>query len=197
MLKSRTCFPRAAGCKRCLGSMKCAARGHALQSGKPSTHYSRNPCYSLIQDTRWQTEGTRNQFDQAVQNCAFLWRGTFNLVALNCSTLHGSCHSANSGCSALRKYGFLTYWASISHSQNTTAPRRNAHQCLISSKPFPTYPSYYIHSTKPTKSSAFRLLRLWFRIPHGAWISVCCECCLLSRWGLCDELITRASLCVI
>jgi hypothetical protein len=27
--------------------------------------------------------------------------------------------------------------------------------------------------------------------PTGAWIFVCCECCVLSARGLCDELITR------
>ena len=26
--------------------------------------------------------------------------------------------------------------------------------------------------------------------PTGAWMSVCCECCVLSGRGLCDELIT-------
>jgi len=36
-----------------------------------------------------------------------------------------------------------------------------------------------------------RLLRSWFRIPPGAWKFVCCECCVLSGRGLCDELITR------
>ena len=36
-----------------------------------------------------------------------------------------------------------------------------------------------------------RLLRLWVRIPPGAWMSVCCECCVLSGRGLCNELITR------
>jgi len=25
----------------------------------------------------------------------------------------------------------------------------------------------------------------------GAWMYVCCECCVLSCRGLCDELITR------
>jgi hypothetical protein len=34
-------------------------------------------------------------------------------------------------------------------------------------------------------------LRLWVRIPPGAWMFVCCECCVLSGRGLCDELITR------
>ena len=41
------------------------------------------------------------------------------------------------------------------------------------------------------RSSAARLLRLWVRIPPGAWIFVCCECCVLSGRDLCDELITR------
>jgi len=38
---------------------------------------------------------------------------------------------------------------------------------------------------------AARLLRLWVRIPTGAWTFVCCECCVLAGRGLCDELITR------
>ena len=41
------------------------------------------------------------------------------------------------------------------------------------------------------RSSAVRLLKLWVRIPPGAWIFVCCECCVLSGRGLCDGLITR------
>jgi len=41
------------------------------------------------------------------------------------------------------------------------------------------------------RSAAARLLRSWFRIPPGAWMFVCCECCVLSGRGLCDELITR------
>jgi len=41
------------------------------------------------------------------------------------------------------------------------------------------------------RSTAARLLRLWVRIPPGAWIFVCCECCVLSGRDLCDELITR------
>jgi len=41
------------------------------------------------------------------------------------------------------------------------------------------------------RSVAARLLRSRVRIPPGAWIFVCCECCVLSGRGLCDELITR------
>ena len=36
-----------------------------------------------------------------------------------------------------------------------------------------------------------RLLRLWVRIPLRGWMFVCCECCVLSGRGLCEELITR------
>jgi len=38
---------------------------------------------------------------------------------------------------------------------------------------------------------AAHLLRSWAWIPPGVWIFVCCECCVLSGRGLCDELITR------
>ena len=41
------------------------------------------------------------------------------------------------------------------------------------------------------RSAAARLLRLWVRIPPGAWMFVCCECCVLSGKGLCDGLVTR------
>ena len=41
------------------------------------------------------------------------------------------------------------------------------------------------------RSTATRLLQSWVRIPLGAWMFVCCECCVLSGRGLCDELITR------
>jgi hypothetical protein len=39
--------------------------------------------------------------------------------------------------------------------------------------------------------TAARLLGLWVRIPPRAWMSVCCDCCVLSGRGLCDELVTR------
>ena len=41
------------------------------------------------------------------------------------------------------------------------------------------------------RSAADRLLRSWVPIPPGAWMFVCCECCVLSGRGLYDELITR------
>jgi hypothetical protein len=41
------------------------------------------------------------------------------------------------------------------------------------------------------RSAASRRLRLLVRIPLRAWMSVCCECCVLSGRGLCDELFTR------
>ena len=41
------------------------------------------------------------------------------------------------------------------------------------------------------RSAAARLLRSWVRIPPEAWMFVCCDCCVLSGRGICDELITR------
>jgi hypothetical protein len=41
------------------------------------------------------------------------------------------------------------------------------------------------------RSAAARLLRSWVRIPPGSSMFVCCECCVLSGRGFCDELITR------
>jgi hypothetical protein len=38
---------------------------------------------------------------------------------------------------------------------------------------------------------AARLLELWVRILPRAWMSVSCECCVMSGRGLCDELVTR------
>ena len=40
------------------------------------------------------------------------------------------------------------------------------------------------------RSTAVHLLRLWVRIPPGAWVSIC-ECCVLPGRGNCDGLITR------
>ena len=40
-------------------------------------------------------------------------------------------------------------------------------------------------------STAARLLRSWVLISLGAWTFVCCECCMMSRRGFCDGLITR------
>ena len=41
------------------------------------------------------------------------------------------------------------------------------------------------------RSAAACQLRWWVWIPSGSWISLCCECCVLSGRGLFDELITR------
>jgi len=40
------------------------------------------------------------------------------------------------------------------------------------------------------RCAAARLLKSWVRIPLGS-MDVCCECCVLSGRGLCDELITH------
>ena len=49
--------------------------------------------------------------------------------------------------------------------------------------------SWWPHGLRCGSADA-RLRRLWVWIPLGAWMSVCCECCVLSGRGLCDGLIT-------
>jgi hypothetical protein len=44
-------------------------------------------------------------------------------------------------------------------------------------------------------SAAARPLRLWVGMSPGTWMLVCCEWCILSGRGLCDELITRPVEC--
>ena len=41
------------------------------------------------------------------------------------------------------------------------------------------------------RSVAASLVKSWVRIPPGAWMVLCCECCVLSGRALCDALITR------
>ena len=45
------------------------------------------------------------------------------------------------------------------------------------------------------ESATAPLLRLWVRIPLGAWMSASCECCVLSGRGLCVGLITGPEDC--
>jgi len=39
-------------------------------------------------------------------------------------------------------------------------------------------------------SAAVRSLGMRFRLPPGAWVLICCECCVLLGRGLCDGPIT-------
>jgi len=67
--------------------------------------------------------------------------------------------------------------------QNRTAGKQNIKRDEL--------PGHYIMSAVPSGSAATRLLGLRVRIPLGAWMSVCCECCVLWGRGLCIGLITR------
>jgi hypothetical protein len=41
------------------------------------------------------------------------------------------------------------------------------------------------------RSAAARLVRTWVWISPGAWMSVCCKCCVLSGRGHCGEVMNR------
>ena len=66
---------------------------------------------------------------------------------------------------------------------------------LCPRKKFGPVISVFVRSQWPRglrrRYAAARLLRFWVRIPSAAWMSVCCDCCVLSGRGLCDELITH------
>ena len=59
--------------------------------------------------------------------------------------------------------------------------------CLLSVRK--TYPSGLAVEDVGLRLHAY-LLRLQISILPGAWMSVSCECCVLSGRGLCDGMIT-------
>jgi hypothetical protein len=76
---------------------------------------------------------------------------------------------------------------------------RTAHQyflfliwwLLIAVYPTPIDKFQLLFSPLRRRSTAAHLLRSWVRIPPGKCMSLCCECCVLSGRGLCDEVTTR------
>jgi hypothetical protein len=65
---------------------------------------------------------------------------------------------------------------------------------LLTTSPF-FHINYYMPVPVAERSEAWvwgrSLAGILVRIPSGAWMSVCCEFCVLSGRGLCDGLITR------
>ena len=55
------------------------------------------------------------------------------------------------------------------------------------------HPEYIITSNLNVHmNTGFRITQYWYtNVPYGAWLSVCCECCVLSGRGQCEVLITR------
>ena len=73
--------------------------------------------------------------------------------------------------------------------------RRNKNYITIRLDTFICNRYYYINLPQwprglRRRSAAARLLRLWVRIPPGAWMSVCCKCCVFSCRVLCHGPIT-------
>ena len=97
---------------------------------------------------------------------------------------------------SLEKYRLTTFQDSCRRSVNV-APQRLYHVVilLLLLTVFYVILAFRCRSQWPRglrrRSAAAHLLRAWVRIPPGAWMFVCCECCVLSGRGLCDDLITR------
>ena len=101
---------------------------------------------------------------------------------------------------AKRRDGSLkctTYWLRLSTDRHISQQSQSLTHYSVSSADYELKEAYQLRCRSQwprglrRRSAAARLLRWWFRIPPGAWMSVCCECRVLSGRGLCDELITR------
>ena len=86
------------------------------------------------------------------------------------------------------KYAFL-FSLTVSHILWATYPAHFIFFDFITLIIF-TCQSQWLRSLR-SRSAATRLLRSCVRIPPVAWMFVCCECCVSSGRGLCDELITH------
>ena len=75
--------------------------------------------------------------------------------------------------------------------ERTKERTKSVHECLYRRCVGSIWRRSQWLSSLRRSSSAARLLRLWVRIPPGAWMFVCFECCVLSGRGFCDGLITR------
>ena len=101
-------------------------------------------------------------------------------------------------------------WNKWAHRSNNCVIRRNKtgtffhlkKKFVVSLKDYSLFTYYCLINAMKYRSqwprglrhgfTASRFLRFWVRIPPGALIFFCCcECCVLSDRGLCDELITR------
>ena len=82
--------------------------------------------------------------------------------------------------------------------RSINAPKIQVHSEADTALSRPQFPSLTISECRSQwprdlrrRSTVACLLRSWVRIPLGAWMFVCCECCVLSGRGPCDGLITR------
>ena len=85
--------------------------------------------------------------------------------------------------------GMLLYTQQHTHPALTSRRwvcRNSSYACYWKILPVPVAARSKAVGVRPA-----RLLRLCVRIPPEAWMSVCCECCVLSGRGLCDGLISR------
>jgi len=90
------------------------------------------------------------------------------------------------------KYSFPTNWRASSSDKYLSNVPVVGNRLDETSNNYPHHPYKYFRLTlmKPVPL-ATRLLRMWVRIAPGAWMSFCCERCVLSGRGLCVGLITR------
>jgi len=182
MLKSRMCFPRAAGCKRCLGSVKRATRGHApaiWETQYPLLAGSVLFAHSGHEVTNW---GDPEPVQPGgAELCAPVKRN-FQPYCSQLNTLYGSCHSAKwiFSSSEIWVCYILSFNIAVA---NTTAPRWNAHQCLIDAKTFPETLPIIVTALNKQSLQPFACWDCGFESHrgHGYLSVVTVVCCQVER----------------
>ena len=81
----------------------------------------------------------------------------------------------------------VTQLCSVKTPERSTCFDPTFDSCGIKKVRLPDILMWYVAGLR-RGSAAARLLGLRVRILPGAWMSVCCECCVLSGRGLCDEI---------
>jgi len=121
---------------------------------------------------------------------------TRNMLDIPHNFAHSRCHDMSYNAQAHSKVPpHVIFHTAPHHVTNSTKQSSSWHAYSRSASPLRNPKTYYNRSQWPRGlrhgSAAARLLEWWLRIPPGVWMSVGCECCMLSGTGLWDRPIPR------
>jgi hypothetical protein len=116
----------------------------------------------------------------------FLSRGTFRSSTSRCLTRRITILPVR----RIQDIEYLSPKEELTSSDVLTMKTEVHQPCKISLFYVKTWRSQWSRGLR-RRSAAACLMRLWVRIPPGAWTSVWYDCCVSSGRGLCDELFNR------